>query len=130
MRPIERLEKLLNDHNITLSKFATSNGLSSGHFYAYKKPDRNLGSIQYRLLQRNGINPEYIKTGEGEPYLGFESGASTNNIKEDADLSLAAFGLLTKLRNGDSPPESPETYPYILELWDKGYLMLNIRGNG
>ncbi|GAB5466948.1 MAG: hypothetical protein Kapaf2KO_23840 [Candidatus Kapaibacteriales bacterium] len=91
MTPFDRLEDLARTKYGSLSKLAQEAGFSTGYFYTYKKRGSDLGEKALnQLKERLGINPEYIKSGEGEPLL--------NN----ADTTLTKINISTPYADKDN----------------------------
>jgi hypothetical protein len=64
-----RLEEVAKSNGKSLSVLAKELGYSQPFFYSYKSQGNALGAAVYKDLHKVGINPEYIKTGQGEPLL-------------------------------------------------------------
>lgn len=84
---IMRLIDITKDNFRSLSELAQHLGKSKGFFYSYKstprRPARSLGNIVLKDLEKIlGINPTYIRTGKGDPYI-HKSLKSESNEAED-----------------------------------------------
>ncbi|GAB5466827.1 MAG: hypothetical protein Kapaf2KO_22630 [Candidatus Kapaibacteriales bacterium] len=99
---LERLENVANSLGYTLSGIAVALGKSSGYFAPYKARGGKVGVTALKQLKEKfGINPNFIRSGEGEPML-----------KEDSRLSLWTNLAHTAIYNGKNVLQDLNTvYP-------------------